>query len=238
MSSSPAQIEPRASSGSRPGRSAIDQRAHSFRIATAGSSKLAGSVALGIALAAASAIATSAGANLLTNGSFQTTDQGGDPIGWTSGGNYQNVSVVNAATCAQFGFCFGDQDADGNWVDAGPVGADGTLSQTFTDTPGRILHVSGWLAGDGGSPSDFSMSIGETTYLSVNPVPDQTWSEYAFTAPATGFDTFTVSFRNDPGLLGLDDFVVSETVPEPASLALLGAALAGFGLFRRRRRQA
>jgi len=157
--------------------------------------------------------------NLLVNGSFET----GDFTGWTQSGNGGFTSV-------QFGSA---QDGDFA-VSAGPVGSDGLLSQTFTDTPGDILVVSGWLQGAGSSPSDFNMSFNGTTFITVNPVPSQGYTQYSFTVTATGSDTFTVGFRNDPSFDQFDNFSVTAT-PEPASLALLGAGIAGLGLIGRRK---
>ena len=83
--------------------------------------------------------------NLLTNGSFES----GSFSGWTTGGNFNDTGVQCGSTydgySAQSGSCF---------AYFGPVGSDGVLSQTFNDTAGSTLHVSGWLQGDGSSPSD------------------------------------------------------------------------------------
>jgi hypothetical protein len=45
------------------------------------------------------------------------------------------------------------------------------------------------------------------------------------------------TFDDLPGVydvVAMDDFIFSEPVPEPATLALLGLGLAGFGVVRRR----
>ena len=173
-------------------------------------------------------VASTANANLLTNGSFET----GDFSGWTMSANFNNTKVVPTT------IAFGAQD--GNfYVLFGSTGADSTLSQTFADTPGGTLQVSGWLVGDGSSPSDWNMSINGVTFVSVNPVPNQPYTEFTFTAPATGLDTFVVGFRDDPAFGGTDNFVITEipsTVPQPATLTLLGVALVGIGLASRRRK--
>jgi hypothetical protein len=168
-------------------------------------------------------LAAGAHANLLINGSFET----GDLTGWTQTGNTGFTNVTNSPIfVAEDGIYY---------VAAGPIGSDGMLSQTFADNPGTTLIVSGWLAGDGNFPSDFSMGINGITSVLVDPVPSQDFVEYTFTVQATGLDTFTVGFRNDPGFVGLDNFVIREA-PEPASLALLSAGIAGLGLIRHRRK--
>jgi hypothetical protein len=171
-------------------------------------------------------------ANLLTNGSFET----GDLTGWTETGNLGPQSVTTGGYGAQdgsYGFYFGQ------------VGSDGILSQTFSDTAGDTLQVTGWLAGNGSGYSIFNAGIDGTTGFSVSPVPNQNYTEFSFTVTATGSDTFSISFRNDPSYDEVDNLSVTDIgigtpgggapVPEPGILALLGMGLAGLGITRRRK---
>jgi hypothetical protein len=102
--------------------------------------------------------------------------------------------------------------------------------------------ITGWLDSDGSNPNDFSMTFDSTTLVSVTNVPNTTgYEEFSFDVTATGSDSFTVGFRNDPSYIALDNFSVSEvtsSVPEPGSMALLGGALVAFGAFRRRKNAA
>src|SRR5271165_1236010 len=106
----------------------------------------------GAAFAAIMALAgqASAATNLLVNGSFEM----GDFSGWTLSGN--DSPYLNVLPSGSGGY----SAEDGNYyVNFGPVFSDGYISQTFSDSPGGTLTVSGWLAGDGTSPSDFDMEI-------------------------------------------------------------------------------
>ncbi len=140
-----------------------------------------------------------------------------------------SAAIITACACAQ----------DGNfYVYEGRIGADGILSQTFVDTPGQTLLISGWLAGDGTSPSDFNMSFNGVTRVSVNPVPAQGYKQYAFTATATGLDTFSVGFANDPSFDAIDNFSVTPGIPELATWAMMIIGFGGVALQLRHRWQA
>jgi len=170
------------------------------------------------ALTVLSLSAINAHADLITNGGFET----GDFTGWTQGGNL-GFTGVSGSLYAHTG-SYGAQ--------LGPVGSDGTLSQTFATVAGKTYGLAYWMESDGGTPNDFSASINSTTLFSATNIPAQAYTQYAFYFVGTGSDTLTFSFRDDPGFLGLDDVSV---IPEPASLALLGIGLAGLGLSRRRK---
>ena len=136
-------------------------------------------------------LAIGVAANLVTNGSFET----GDFSGWTEGGNFEATGVTTA------GFD-GFAPEDGSYFAfLGPVGSDGTLSQTITDVAAATYLGSFYLASDGGTPNDFSASLNGVTKLSLTDIPQTGYVHYFGDFVGTGSDTITFSFRNDPSYL-------------------------------------
>jgi hypothetical protein len=163
-----------------------------------------------IALATSMAAMSAGAAELLTNGSFETGDLSG--WSWTGNTGYTGVSCDGGA---EDGSCL---------VSEGPVSSDGILSQTFTDNPGDTLTISGWIEGVGQGPSHVAFYLNDALLFDTgNPVPASDWTNHSVIATATGADTFSVHFRNDPSFDHLDNFSVVATpgVPEPASWALM-----------------
>src|ERR1700733_1828974 len=110
--------------------------------------KVSAALVTGILLTA-SALPASA-ANLITNGGFET----GDFTGWTEGGNFEFSQVVSRPF-----YVYSGAEEGNSYATLGPVGSDGTLSQTFSDTAGQSLQLSYYLNGVGDDPSDFTLSI-------------------------------------------------------------------------------
>ena len=186
---------------------------------------------------------TANAATYLVNGSFET----GDYTGWVRSGYGDGiVTGERVVTSAVEGGETYTPESGNYFVEEGPVGSDGYLSQTFTDTPGTLLTVSGWVIGNGiGTASnDFVDFIFDgTTYVAVDPVPEQPWTQYSFNVIATGTDTFSLAFRDDPSGDGLDNFSITNTpsvTPLPAALPLFATGLGAMGLFGwlRKRRNA
>ncbi len=188
-----------------------------------------------LVLAASAGTLVAAGApaqaavNLLTNGSFETDSF----TGWTQSGNLGLTLVVSGAN----GPVTGAQDGT-FYVQGGPVGSFGLLSQSFSDNPGSRYTVSGWMASDGATPNDFGMSVGASG-ISLKNVAAQGWTNYSFSFVGSGSDTLTLNFRNDPGFMYMDNFSVSSVSSTPGPVPGAGlaglAALALAGLYARTR---
>lgn len=172
-------------------------------------------------------MAPAAMANLLTNGDFQT----GTFAGWTQGGNFSYSQVIAG---------YGVSGSYG--AKLGPVGADGSLSQSFSTVAGSKYRLAFWMSSEGGTPNDFSAAVDANVVFSQINIPAQSYALYSYDFTGTGHDSVTFKFRNDPRYLGLDNVSVekiaasSAAVPEPGSLALVGLGLGLAGLAQRRRR--
>ena len=164
--------------------------------------------------------------NLLTNGGFET----GNFTGWTGTGN----TTFNGVQCPGPGPTVFEGNCSAFF---GPIGSLGGISQTLNSlTVGDFYTVSFAFEPDGGTPSSFSASFGAANLLSLTNPPGGPYSVYSFVTQATAASqTLAFNFRDDPGFLFLDAVSVTAAVPEPATLALFGLALAGLGFARRRK---
>src|ERR1043166_1821905 len=168
------------------------------------------------------------GANLVTNGGFET----GNLNGWTRSGNPD--TVFTGVDC--FGGCLGNFAFDS--------GAQTTLAfinQTISTVPGRNYNIHFFLQSDGEFSAQFPNEIevdfaGKSAYHALN-IPAQPFTEIVIDSMAASTSTdLRFGLRSDSGFLQLDNISVRlvQQIPEPAALALTGLGLIAFGWSRRR----
>src|ERR1019366_3979733 len=129
--------------------------------------------------------------NLVTNCGFET----GDLTAWSAGGNSGFTFVAT-----------GSANSGNYYLAMGPVGSDGTLSQTISTSAGANYTFAFYLASVGDDPSNFSAYWNGTQLLSLSdPNSGAAYTLYTYSVTGTGTDTIQFNFRVDPAYLALDD---------------------------------
>jgi hypothetical protein len=171
----------------------------------------------------------------LSNGGFETS--------FFSPWDLEDIPGTDSVVATDNDFLGLDYGAEsGGWfvVGAASTTAPSSLSQTFPDTAGQQLTVSGWAIGDKTRPN----GLGEIAYFFDNqqlgaPAVTGTWTQSTFHATATALDTLTIQFGDDGSFIGLDNFSVSSglavgrDVPELSTSAMSLIGFAGLGLLAR-----
>lgn len=199
-----------------------------------------------VALLAATSLAHAGPVNLLTNGGFESTAVGngswvntGSIAGWTrTAGPGSGFEVRNnVAGAAQQGSNYLELDTGGNT----------TIAQSLTGlTAGALYDLSFWYSPREGVAAASNgidvfwngLLLDAVTGLGAR--SGNVWSQYQYQVVAkagTNVLSFAAAGTSDGYGGSLDNVSLTNHVPEPGSLALTLAALAGIALLPRRLRR-
>jgi hypothetical protein len=219
------------------------------------------SLAAAVLLAGAGFASQASAANIVQNGSFET----GNFSSWTLGGivdSFPAVVIPYNSSASYPGGAFGEPIPPNNAVTNSPDAAGThaayfvsdfaaeTLTQTVHLTAGIYqIGFSAYLPQNGYNNAGDAMFTGSIAGVllanfdaaSLAPV---TWKTYAGSTTIVAEGDYLVTFTFNTGFNPSKDVVIDQvyiipgnpSIPEPASLAILGAGLAGLGLTRLRRR--
>jgi hypothetical protein len=165
----------------------------------------------------ASLTATSVlGANLVTNGGFETGDFGGWLLtGFGSG----EANVINGAA--------GANTLVHGGIHAGQFGPGslGFISQNLMTTVGASYNLDFWVSNPvGGTPTEWKVVVGGNTLIDVTNAPRFNYTHYTFTFTATtAVTSLQFGFAHPPDWFYLDDVSVTPatlTAGSPAQLTV------------------
>jgi hypothetical protein len=120
------------------------------------------------------------------------------------------------------------------------AGAPDAIFQTVQTTPGHLYDFEFYFKSDGLTPNGAFVGYFDTSFHVLGgaaniPLMDWTLEDFTFT-PTTPFTQIRFGAQDNPGFILVDDFVLREiTVPEPFTLGIFGAGLAGAVAMRRRK---